>query len=332
MNRARQARRKGLPATGYRLPARASRTARAAAATAGVAEGAQSAFAADPRSAGALAFGRKPGAGSRKPKGRAVAAGLLFLLTSCALPVVSAGTFLPAGDLKKGDVHVSISMEAGRVLAGPSDVDGLTAVGPQTQQWEVSTWVASDASVRYGLTDLVSLEAQVKLTNPITPFTPEVVGGAIGGRVRIYGHRAKDSGFAVELGVRAVGVFVDQTLERTKGVETQSDIWRYRALGLESPLIATWRLNQYVALTGSPFLRAYWIRATHSVVSSAGQSDTQRLDWTPVLSSGFGLSVALEIGPVEIAPGFAVELATRPGPGQPTTVLFEPGLSIGTKF
>ena len=42
--------------------------------------------------------------------------------------------------------------------------------------------------------------------------------------------------------------------------------------------------------------------------------------------------VALELGPVQIAPGIAVELATRPGIGQPTQLLFEPGLSVGTKF
>ena len=268
-------------------------------------------------------------AASRTPQAASL---LLLLATSCALPVVSAGTFLPAGDLQRGEVHVSVSMEVGRVLAGPSDVDGVAATGPQTQQWEVATWVASDVSVRYGLTDQVAVEAQLKLTNPITPFTPEIAGGALGARIRLLGRSHKDNGFALELGVRAVGVFVDQTLERTKGVETQSDIWRYRALGVELPLIGSWRINQHVALTASPFLRAYWIRATHSVISSASTSDTQRLDWTPVLSSGFGLSVALQIGPLEVAPGIALELATRPGPGQPTTLLFEPGLSVGTKF
>ena len=251
--------------------------------------------------------------------------------SGCALPVVSAGTFLPAGDLKRGDFHVSASLEMGRVLAGPSDVDGPNTKSPQTQQWEVSTWVASDVSVRYGATDEVAIEAQLKLTNPITPFAPEIVGGALGTRLRLLGH-AGDHGVALELGARAVGIFVDQDLRRTKGEETRIDIWRYRALGVEVPLVGTWRLNRYVAVTGSPFLRAYWIRATHSVASSDLPSDTQRLDWTPVLSTGLGVSVALQIGPVEVAPGVAVELATRPGPNQATTFLFEPGLSVGTKF
>ena len=39
----------------------------------------------------------------------------LLLCAGCALPVVSAGTFLPAGDLRPGEVHASVSMEAGRV-------------------------------------------------------------------------------------------------------------------------------------------------------------------------------------------------------------------------
>jgi hypothetical protein len=259
----------------------------------------------------------------------------LSCAAGCALPVVSAGTFLPAGDLKKGQLHASVSMEMGRVLAGPSDVDQKPQ-SPQTQQWEVATWVASDASVRYGLTDRLALEAQLKLTNPIFPrFVPEVVGGAVGARLRII-DRAGDRGLAVELGGRAVGVAVNQNLERSTGSQTQPvvqvDRWLYRALGAEIPLIATFRFNPLVALTASPFLRAYWIRATHSVESNQATTDVQRLDWTPVLSSGVGLSCSLLIGPVELAPGVAVELATRPGAGQNTQFLFEPGLSVGTKF
>ncbi len=256
------------------------------------------------------------------------------LLCGCALPVVSAGTFLPAGDLQKGQVHASISMEMGRVLAGPSDVN-QTKQGPQTQQWEVSTWFASDASVRYGLANSVALEVQLKLTNPVSPFVPELVGGAAGARVRIL-DRKGDSGLAIELGARGVFVAVDQDLRRTKGPasapDVQLDRWSYRAIGFEAPLIATWRFNKLFAMTGSPFLRAYWIRATHSVQSTQALTETDRLDWTPVLSSGLGISAALSLGPLDVAPGVAVELATRPGPGQATQLLFEPGLSVGMRF
>ena len=101
--------------------------------------------------------------------------------SGCALPVVSAGTFLPAGDLKQGQVHASISMEVGRVLAGPSDVHDLPATPPEAQKWEVSTWVASDASLRWQAFRRVAFEAQVKLTNPIVPFTPALVGGFLCG-------------------------------------------------------------------------------------------------------------------------------------------------------
>src|SRR5947209_16985282 len=57
-------------------------------------------------------------------------------------------SFLPAGDLQKGQMQASLSMEAGRVLAGPSDVPSNT-VAPDTSKWEVLTWVASDASIRW---------------------------------------------------------------------------------------------------------------------------------------------------------------------------------------
>ncbi|HYZ88698.1 MAG TPA: hypothetical protein VE620_05330, partial [Myxococcales bacterium] len=62
----------------------------------------------------------------------------LALSAGCALPVVSAGTFLPAGDLQKGQVQASLSMEVGRVLAGPSDVPSNTGA-PDTSKWEVLT-------------------------------------------------------------------------------------------------------------------------------------------------------------------------------------------------
>jgi hypothetical protein len=244
--------------------------------------------------------------------------------------VVSAGTFLPAGDLQQGQTHVSASLEMGRVLAGPSDVDRRSPA-PQTSQWEVGTWVASDVSVRYGVTPGLALEAQVKLTNPITPFAPELVGGALGMRARLLGHQG-DRGAALEVGFRAVGVFVNQDLRQYRGQDTQTDEWRYRALGVEAPLVGTFRFNRLFALTASPFLRAYYIRAVHTVIGSGSLNETNRLDWTPVLSSGMGLSAALQLGPLEIAPGVAVELATRPGPNQATTVLFEPGLSVGTRF
>ena len=106
-------------------------------------------------------------------------------LAGCALPVVSAGTVLPAGDLEKGQLHASVSLEAGRVLAGPSDVGDVPPAVPGTRQWEVSTWVASDLSLRWQALRRLSLEAQLKLSNPIAPFTPAFVGGSLGGRFRL---------------------------------------------------------------------------------------------------------------------------------------------------
>ena len=38
-------------------------------------------------------------------------AALLLACAGCALPAVTAGTFLPAGDLKSGDLHASASLE-----------------------------------------------------------------------------------------------------------------------------------------------------------------------------------------------------------------------------
>lgn len=256
---------------------------------------------------------------------------LLLVASGCAVPVISAGTFLPAGDLKRHELHVSASMEMGRVLAGPTDVDGIDTSSPQTERFEVSTWLATDLSARYGIADRVALEAQVKLTNPISPFEPNLVGGAAGARIRIV-DRKEDVGTAVELGLRAVGISVDQELHAGSGTNTRTDIWRYRAVGAEVPLIASYRVNPLFAVTVSPFLRAYWIRVTHTIESTVTQPELRRLEWTPVLTAGIGLSGALQIGPLEIAPGMAVELATRPGIGQRTQLLFEPGLSIGTRF
>jgi hypothetical protein len=248
----------------------------------------------------------------------------------CALPVVSAGTFLPAGDLARGDLHASISLEAGRVLAGPSDVHDLPATPPEAQKWEVSTWVASDASLRWQAFSRLSLEVQAKLTNPIAPFTPSLVGGAVGVRVRVL-QRSHESGLAIEIGGRAVGISARQRIDRSTDGRSQTDYWDYRAFGFELPVIATWRVNPIFAVTASPFLRAYWIRVWHTEVVGLGKQQSV-LQWSPVLSGGLGGAAAFDLGPVQISPGLAVELATRPGPGAATRVLFEPGVSLGTRF
>jgi hypothetical protein len=271
---------------------------------------------------------------------RALAA---LVCSGCALPAVSAGTFLPAGDLAAGDVHASVSLEAGRVLAGPSDIHDqpLGATTPrQAQQYEVSTWVASDVTVRWQATSLVTLEGQLKLTNPVVPFIPNVVGGAVGARVRLR-HVPPGGGLAVEIGGRIVGVGAQQSIDRQSGGTFQTDVWNYRSVGIEAPLIVTYRVNPLFALTASPFLRAYWIRAWHDkalgVLNSSERpvvtSDSQAiLQWSPVLSAGFGLAGAFDVGAVQLSPGMAVELVTKPGPNAATHFIFEPGVSVGTRF
>ncbi len=257
----------------------------------------------------------------------------LLLGAGCALPVVSAGTFLPAGDLQKGQMHASLSMEAGRVLAGPSDTSGINdkTVAPETNKWEVLTWVASDATLRWQVLYHLTLEAQVKLTNPIAPFQPALVGGALGARLRLYDLR-RGEGLAFEIGTRFVGVGVQQELVRTQDGRTQTDRWNYRAVGIEVPFIATYRVSPQLALTGSPFLRAYWIRAWHEVFQPDQTETLTRLQWTPVLAAGLGASVAMDFGPVQVAPACALELATRAGRTAPTKLLVEPGVSVGVRF
>ncbi|TMA16277.1 MAG: hypothetical protein E6J62_03355 [Deltaproteobacteria bacterium] len=260
----------------------------------------------------------------------------LALLASCALPVVSAGTFLPAGDLRRGDVHASVSMEVGRVLAGPTDVGDLgqrNPVPPETQQWEVLTWIASDLSIRWQALDRLALEAQLKLTDPVVPGYPVPVGGALGFRLRLLDLGPTREGLAIELGGRFVGVGVTEDLNRqTPDGRTQVDRWTYRALGAEVPLIITYRVAQPLAFTWSPFLRAYWIRAWHETFAQDGSEQLTRLQWTPVLSAGMGLAAALDFGPVQVSPGCALELATRAGPNAPTKLIVEPGLSVGLRF
>jgi hypothetical protein len=255
---------------------------------------------------------------------------LALCCTGCALPVVSAGTFLPAGDLATGDVHASISLESGRVLAGPSDVHDLPATPPEAQQYEVSTWVASDVTVRWQAWSRVALEAQLKLTNPVIPFVPMLAGASIGTRIRLRDVPA-GGGIALEVGTRLVGVSAEQRIDRTADGRSQTDVWNYRAWGVELPLIATWRLNSLFAITASPFLRAYWIKAWHDRIVGLTTS-TATLQWSPVLSGGLGLAGAFDVGPVQLSVGTAVELATKPGPSTTTHFLFEPGIAVGTRF
>jgi hypothetical protein len=256
---------------------------------------------------------------------------LLIALASCALPVVSAGNYLPAGDLQPGDFHASVSLEVGRVLAGPSDVNDLPSTPLPAQQWEVTTWVGSDLSLRYQLTRRITLEGQLKLTNPITPFVPEIVGGAVGARFRLLEHQP-EGGWAAEIGARFVGISAQQNLSQTSLGTSQTDSWNYRAGGIEVPLVVTYRMNSLVSVTGSPFARIYYIRAWHDSLSSEGIASQKALFWTPILSAGLAGSFAFDLGPLELAPGLAMELATKPGPGTPTHVLFEPGVSVGTRF
>ena len=254
----------------------------------------------------------------------------LGLCSGCALPVVSAGTFLPAGDLQKGQMQASLSMEAGRVLAGPSDVPSNT-IAPETSKWEVLTWVASDASLRWQVLYHLTVEAQLKLSNPIDPFVPALVGGSLGARLRLYDLQ-EGEGLAFEIGTRFVGVAVEEELVRTQDGRTQTDRWNYRAFGIEVPFIATYRVSRELALTGSPFLRLYWIRAWQETIKDDGSETLTRLQWTPVLSAGLGASMAMDFGVLQVAPGCAVELASRAGTKSPTKVLVEPGLSIGVRF
>ena len=253
-----------------------------------------------------------------------------LLCSACALPVVSAGTFLPAGDLEAGDVHASISLESGRVLAGPSDIHDLPATPPEAEQYEVSTWVASDISLRWQVASRITLEGQIKLTNPVVPFTPMLAGGAAGVRVRLR-QRPPEGGVSLEVGARAVGVGAEQRIERTSSGRSQTDVWNYRAVGIEVPAVASYRVNPLLAITAVPFLRAYWIRAWHDKIVGLTTSQAV-LQWSPVLSAGIGAAAAFDLGPVQLSPGAAIELATKPGPNAATHFLFEPGVSVGTRF
>jgi hypothetical protein len=254
----------------------------------------------------------------------------LALCSGCALPVVSAGTFLPAGDLQKGQMQAGLSMEAGRVLAGPSDVPSNT-IAPETSKWEVLTWVASDASLRWQVLYHLTVEAQLKLSNPIDPFVPALVGGSLGARLRLYDLQ-QGEGLAFEVGTRFVGVGVEEQLVRTQDGRTQTDSWHYRAFGIEVPFIATYRVSSVLALTGSPFLRIYWIRAWQETIKPDGSEALTRVQWTPTLSAGLGASMAMDFGVLQVAPGCALELASRVGTHSITKILVEPGVSIGVRF
>jgi len=254
--------------------------------------------------------------------------------SACALPVVSANSFLPAGDLNRGDFRASASLEVGRVLSSPADfaLAGTTSPTPApAQRYVVDTWIASDVSFDWAPSDWIVLEAQLKLSNPIVPFTVDAVGGAFGARVRLL-RRTGDSGFALELGPRWVGVRAEEEVTQTSGTRAQTDRWTYRSLGAELPLVCTYRLRPELAFTFAPFVRGYYIRAWHDVIASDAATVTTRLDWTPVVSGGLGFSVALDFGRLEISPAFAAELATRASANASRQLLFEPGLAVGYRW
>lgn len=265
---------------------------------------------------------------------------LALLCAGCAIPAVSAGTFLPAGELRPHDVEASLSLESGRVLAGPADVSDLVAVPTEAKRYEVSTWVASDATLRWQADNRIAFEVQAKLTDPVSPFVPNLIGGAVGTRLRLLDHVA-DNSFSLELGTRVVIVSASQRIDRSSGTRTQVDEWSYHAFGVEVPLIGTYRVSDLLSLTAAPFLRAYWIRVDHDKTLLLQASDGSvtaepptraSLEWTPVLSGGLGIAAALDFGPIQLSPAVAAELATRPGPGMPTKLLIEPGISVGTRF
>jgi len=261
-----------------------------------------------------------------------LSAALAHAVTASAIPEVTENRKIPADDLNSGDVRASVSLEAGRVLATPSDLDltqGSTPV--PAEKWQVDTWIASDLSFDWAPTDRVTLEAQLKLTNPIDPFTLDAIGGAFGARVRLW-KRTGGTGFSLELGPRFVGVRAEQEVTQVSGTRSQTDRWTYRALGMELPLVATYRLRPELALTLSPFFRTYLIRAWHDVISDDAATVTTRLQWTPVISGGLGASIAIDFGKLELSPALALELATRAGPDAPRQLLFEPGLAVGYRF
>src|SRR5437764_799026 len=152
----------------------------------------------------------------------------------------------------------------------------------------------------------------------------------VGARVRVHG-RPPEGGLSVEVGARAVGVGAEQRIERSASGRTQTDVWAYRSIGIEVPVIATYRVNPLFAVTAAPFLRAYWIRAWHDKIVGLTTSQAV-LQWSPVLSAGFGTAAAFDLGPVQLSPGVAVERATTPGPNATTRFLFEPGVCVGTRF
>jgi hypothetical protein len=268
--------------------------------------------------------------------GRAVALAVAALAAAvppgCALPVVSANTFQPAGDTRRGELRATLALEMGRVLVSPADVELDPAKVPaDAARWEVSTWIAGGVGAVWAPTDQIALQAQLLLTNPIDPFVPEPVGGAVAARLRLLdrpGGPDGPRGWAIELGPRLVGLGVSQDLVQTAGSLQQIDRWTYQAYGLELPVIVTDRISPQLALTAAPFLRSYVVRAWHDLVTGAGHTTTSRLQWTPTLSAGISVSAALQLGSISLVPGVTLELASRPGVGAPKQLLFEPGLSM----
>jgi hypothetical protein len=221
----------------------------------------------------------------------------LLPCAGCLVPALVGGQYLPADELTRGALQLSIESERSRRL----DATGLTdAQGSPADLW----WLSSDVSARVGATDELGLEGGVKLAWAL-PFPLPAPIGLYGGAI----WRFETGDPALALAVR--GQLAGGSISVRQGAGTDAPYTSdYTFGGGTLSGLATARPLPWLALTASPFVRGMGFRhvETGTRVRDVGG---------PTFSAGLSLSAQLSAWVFELAPGVTVEVASNPFGGPP---------------
>jgi hypothetical protein len=237
-----------------------------------------------------------------------------MLASGCIPMVVGNNTFRPAGEIRDGSGGFAVSAELAPLmgLAGASE--------PDTNEGDIVVWPAADISFQHGFSDRLELGGQLKWASIFPVLIPLPVG--LGANARYNFLRQEEDGISMD------GLLNLHGLSTEMAVSSGSNESTYKNLAFGGMLGAAFshRAASFFAITGAPFLRAYYLGGT--TIGSDGAQQTTRY-----LVYGMGASVSLELkgGPFVFAPAMGVELVgstSRPG----LVLVPTPGLSVGGRW
>jgi len=205
------------------------------------------------------------------------------------------------------------------------------ATPPEAQQWEVSTWFASDASVRWQALQRLSLRGPAQADQSHRALHAQSRGGAVG-RAAAAARARRRAGNCLELAARAVGVAVESAHRSHPERAARRPITGAIApSAFELPLRRHLARPSALRRNGVALMRAlFHPRLAHHL------SGAQRnASGAAVAAGALGRAGPLRCTDpwaVEISPGIAVELATRPGPTAPHSSSLRAGPLPGMRF